>query len=396
MEKVIDSFKTIRAAFLIAGTTIGAGMLGIPLVTAGFGFFPAFLITICVWGFMLLTGLLLLEAALHLPEGGNFLSLSKRYLGSSGQVVTGILFIFLYYFLMIAYFAVGSSLLGSLFFKNLPHGMTIFLFGLFFFLIVARGPYWIDRVNFILTIAMGILWIVLMTTGIKDVSIGQLSEYKFSGLLGATPILFSAFGYHNIIPSLVTHLNKDVKSLRTAVITGTLIPLVVYVLWQMFIIGVIPIEVIEETKNAGLPITSALHSITNMPWISLLGQGFALIAIVTSVLGVSFSLVDFLADGLQMKRIGKSRVFLTCITFFPPCVCAYFNPDIFKIALGIAGGIGEGLINGIIPVALVWSVRYLYKDQSSYTVFGGKPLLYLLLFIAIVVIGTEVQHLRIL
>ncbi len=49
----------IGGILLVAGTTIGAGMLAIPLVTATAGFLPAFIITFFVWLFMLLTGLLL-------------------------------------------------------------------------------------------------------------------------------------------------------------------------------------------------------------------------------------------------------------------------------------------------------------------------------------------------
>lgn len=393
MEKAIDLFKTVRAGLLIAGTTIGAGMLGIPLLTASLGFFPALLITVMVWVFMLATGLLLLEASLGIEEGGNFLSLSKAYLGPYGQAITGFLFVFLYYFLMIAYFAAGSSLLESLFGMQLSSGTNLFIFSSFFFLIVACGPVWIDRVNFVLTLAMGVLYVLLLLTGWMHISFNQLNQCSFGGLLGAAPVLFSAFGYHNIIPSLVTYLKKDVVALRRAIVLGTCIPLVVYLLWQMYIMGVVPMEILEEAKRSGAPVTHALKSITSNPWVFILGQGFAFLAIVTSVLGVSFSLVDFLADGLKMAREGISRIFLTFLTFFPPFLGALYNPGIFGKALGIAGGIGEGLINGIIPVALVWSLRYLYRKQNDYQVYGGKVALVCLFFFAALVIGIEIEHL---
>ena len=99
--------KVIRGGLLIAGTTIGAGMLGLPLVTAEAGFIPAVVVTVLVWALMLLTGLLYMEATLWCQDGANILSISEKYLGTFGKVICGVLFTFLYYSLMIAYFAAG-------------------------------------------------------------------------------------------------------------------------------------------------------------------------------------------------------------------------------------------------------------------------------------------------
>jgi len=100
---------------------------------------------------------------------------------------------------------------------------------------------------------------------------------------------------------------------------------------------------------------------------------FAFFAIVTSVLGVSFSMVDFLGDGFKIvKRTGLKRIGLTLLTFFPPFLFAWINPHIFDTALGIAGGIGEALLNGILPVLLVWSGRYISKLKGHPQLFGGR------------------------
>ena len=89
-------FRSLSGTLLIAGTTIGAGMLGIPLVTAGAGFIPAVVMTCAVFLLMLATGYLLLEATLQMHEGANFLSIAKRFLGVPGKWVTGISYLFLY------------------------------------------------------------------------------------------------------------------------------------------------------------------------------------------------------------------------------------------------------------------------------------------------------------
>ena len=66
---VISSFSLssfISASLMVFGTSVGAGMLGIPLMTAEGGFGNALFVTFLVWLFMAATGLILLEATLRI------------------------------------------------------------------------------------------------------------------------------------------------------------------------------------------------------------------------------------------------------------------------------------------------------------------------------------------
>ncbi|MCI5052741.1 MAG: tyrosine transporter [Simkaniaceae bacterium] len=383
--------RVLSGTFLIAGTSVGAGMLGIPLVTSKAGFWPAMGATIVVWLFMLLTGLLLLEACLWRPSSESFLSISRHYLGHGGRVVTGIFFAFLYYCIMIAYFAAGAPLFAGLF--GIEGPLSYLIFGLVFGAVVAIGPKSIDRVNFILTIAMCLTWVLLIGEGSRLVRIERLSHASITHALFATPILFSAFGYHNVVPSLCSYLGRNVFTLRLSIFFGTTLPLLVYILWQWLIIGALSPEALEQTLSVGAPVTDALRDVAHRPIIHQLGRFFALFAIITSTLGVSFSMVDFIGDGLKARRTGTSRIGLTLLTFGPPFVFALINPAIFDRALSIAGGFGESFLNGILPVALVWAGRYNYKELSQHPVAGGKPLLVLLFLISVAVICIEAYHL---
>lgn len=304
--------KVLSGSLLVAGTTIGAGMLGIPLITSECGFFPACLITALVWLFMLLTGMLLLKSTLWMKGPVSFLSLSKRFLGRGGEVFTGVMFIFLYYSLMIAYFSAGSHLLMNLF--NVFFGLRLSFvasgcfFSAFFFVVILISPKSIDRVNIGISLLMFAAWFLIMGIGSSHVNMHRLEEVNFRTMWMALPLLFGAFGYHNIIPSLVTYLNRDRKALILSITIGTLLPLMVYLCWQWLIMGSLPKEAIHETLQKGLPVTFALQRITESPAIFITGQLFALFAIVTSVLGVSFSLIDFLADGFRRSPKGKNRI----------------------------------------------------------------------------------------
>jgi tyrosine-specific transport protein len=399
VQKKNQISSIIRGSLLIAGTTIGAGMLGIPLVTAQSGFLSAFIVTVLVWIFMTLTGLLLLEVTLTLPSGANFISITRRYLGRWGGMVAALLFIFLYYFLMIAYVAAGAPLLkemlsySHLSLSFLSGEMFYLLFSSIFVVIVAIGPKSIDRANYILSILLGVVFVLLFGIQCNEISFSHLEKNHFSKGLLAIPILFSAFGFHNIIPSLVTYLHRDKKVLRGSILIGTSIPLLFYLLWQLLVIGSIPYQDVAKVLASGQSVISYLAAISSHSYVILLGEIFAFLAIITSVLGVAFSLVDFLGDGLAVKTRGKGRLFLTLLTFSPPTVAAIIKPEIFNEALGIAGGLGESLINGIIPVALYHVMEKKIFPDTYVQSMGKKGMLFLLTTFACLVVGIEIVQL---
>lgn len=387
----------ISGSLLIAGTAIGAGMLGIPLVTSQCGFFPASIVTIAVWLFMLLTGLLLLRATLWMPTRSSFLSIARHFLGKPGEFVTGAMFVFLYYCLMVAYFAAGSHLLSYLvewlWHFSLNTYQSNGIFALIFFTIVSIGPKSIDRVNIGLSLLMFASWIILLLMGSREVNFDRLEMVNLNKMWPALPLLFGAFGYHNIIPSITHYLGRNQRALIASIVIGTTIPLIVYLFWQWLIIGALPLQVIQTTMQDGLPITFALESIAHNPKIVLLGQLFALFAITTSVLGVSFSLVDFLADGFKVIPVRWNRIGLCLLTFFPPFILSTMYPTIFEKALSIAGGFGEAILNGLLPISLVYIGKYSYNLKTFETVKGGKLLLLILTLFSLLVMGIEIIHL---
>ena len=100
-------------------------------------------------------------------------------------------------------------------------------------------------------------------------------------------------------------------------------------------------------------------------------------------------MVDFLGDGLKISRKGLQRVFLTGLTFFPPFLFAWLDPSIFDKALGIAGGLGEAFLNGILPITLVWIGRYAKGLPGHLFLPGGRFSLSLLLLVSLFVICLE-------
>jgi len=387
----------ISGTLLIAGTCMGAGMLAIPLMTGVSGFFPAIVINVVCWLFMMATGLLFLEVTLWMPDGSNVLSMSERFLGPLGKVLGGAFFLFLYYCLMIAYVAGGAPLLTdairNIFHLDISVSMGFALYTVLLASIVAVGAWFVDRINWILMIALIISFILLIGFGTSDINPHLLLRKKWGLSILAAPVLFSAYGFHNIVPSLSMYLKRNRYQLYWAVVLGTTLPFLVYTVWQWLIIGSVPIEQLQLAANRGVPVSQLLAEETGAYWVGHTALFFGFFAIVTSLLGVSLSMVDFLGDGLRIeKRTGWIRLGLVILVFGPPALFAYQNPTIFVESLGIAGGIGEAFLNGLLPISMVWIGRYHYKLEGKHLVFGGRGMLTLLLIFTLFIMALECFH----
>src|SRR5437763_272950 len=91
----------IGGGLLIAATTIGVGMLALPVATGPGGFLPSILIYIACWAFMLCTGLLLLEVCSWMPPDSNLITMATRLLGKPGKIICWGVYLFLFEMMMI-------------------------------------------------------------------------------------------------------------------------------------------------------------------------------------------------------------------------------------------------------------------------------------------------------
>lgn len=390
-------FQSISGVLLVVGTCIGAGMLALPAVTGLAGFLPAILVNFMCCLFMMATGLLFLEAILWMKDGANVLTLTEHFLGKWGKIVGGISFAFLYYCLEVSYCAGGAPVFA----RALEQISGIEVSGLLSYLIFAGifgifvylGASKVDRLNWVLMIGMILSFVLLIGIGSTAVREELLHRVDWRWSLAATPVLFGAYGYHNLLPTLSTYLNRNVKSLRISIILGTLIPFLVYSIWQWITIGTLSLDQIQETVTTGVPITTTLQKVVGHPWLKMCGEFFGFFALITSFLGVSLSMVDFLGDGLKVSREGWSRFMLCLTVFIPPTLFAAANPGIFIEAIGVAGGIGEAILNGLIPISMVWIGRYVMKLPGAPQLGGGKTLLVILTLITLLIMGIEIHHL---
>lgn len=375
--------KVFGGTMLIAGTTIGAAMLAMPIMTGLFGFFGTVAIMIACWLFMYWTAVLILEASLQFEVGASFISMARRTLGKSGSVITWVVFLLLFYSLTGAYLSgsgrIVTDALEGILKVELPPLVDIFPLLIIFAPFIYFGLSVVDHLNRYLMVGMFMSYAVIIIWLVPGVDSERLLYTDWSYSLLSFSVVVTSFGYHVIIPTLVTYLDRDVKSIKRCLFYGSFIPMLVYFVWELCILGNVPIEGsngLAQAFQQDLPLSRLLRIHTNGPFIVALARGFSMFAIITSFLGVAQGLFDFLKDGIKAGDSHKKRGFAFILTFLPPVLCIVVFERGFIALLEYAGAL-VSIILGIIPILIVMRLRKQKNKVLEYRAPGGNVALWM-------------------
>ncbi|MDF2868136.1 MAG: tyrP 1 [Gammaproteobacteria bacterium] len=386
--------KMIGAILLIVGTSIGGGMLALPVATAAGGFLNACILMFACWLAMTFCAFLILEVNLWLPINSNMISMAKITLGQIGQLIAWFTYLLLLYSLLAAYISSGSDVLHSLLTKlnlDLPMWITSVAVVVLLGAVVYQGISAIDYVNRgFMFIKLG-AYSLLVVLAIPHVNLNLLPLGELHHMLGAVTVVITSFGYATVIPSLRAYFKGDVKKLRLVILIGSLIPLFCYILWVFVIQANIPskgttglISIAASGREVSM-LTHALTTAIHTQWVITCANIFTSICVATAFLGVALCLADFLSDGLQIEKKAWGNVKIHALTFLPPLAIILFYPGAFLIGLSYAG-IFCIILLMLLPPLMVWSGRYYKKIARGYRVAGGKPALVITILLAILVL----------
>jgi tyrosine-specific transport protein len=382
-QPVPNRGNIISAMFLVAGTCIGGGMLALPVATGINGFIPSMVMMVICWIAMTVSALLLLEVSLWMEEGVHVITMTSRLLGPVGKIVSWVLYLFICYASIVAYTAAAGAQISfaaeTYLGMNLSKHVGALLFVLIFGAIIDLGSQVVGRVNSILFMGMIVAYFALVATSVGEIKPSFLLHQHWPTSLMAIPLLLTSFSFQTMVPSLTPYLKRHAKALRLAVIGGTSIAFVMYAVWEMIILGIVPVSggpnCLIEAFFRGEPATIFIQSHVQGQWITRIAEFFAFFAIVTSFLGMTLGLFDFLSDGLKIKKTGFGRILLGLLIIVPTMIFATNFERVFLVALDTSGGFGDTILNGMIPVLMVWVGRYWMGYENGFRLPGGKPLL---------------------
>lgn len=395
----------INAVALVTGTTVGAGVLALPATTATSGFVPSSTALVATWVFMCSTGLLFAEIAANLrKEEGmktqslGILAMTDRLLGKVGAIPAGSAYMLIHYALLIAYIAGAGAIVSDV--LQLPKAAGPVLFTAAVGSVLSFGSNaLIDQFNNAWVAAVVISFSALIVLAVPAVNVANLSHGDYSAVVSSIPTMLVALVFHNVVPTVCQQLKYDRKAVTTAVVAGSAIPLVMFLVWNAVILGIAP---------AGDPLAS-LRSGSGGQTFSVLVNTFSVSAIITSFTGFVIGLLGFFQDlspspttpiittgkaknaaPKEADSTAKASLHLYAAVLLPPTAIAIAGGgDIFNKAIDIAGLYGITVLFGILPIVMAWLQRDRRGDHDEFLP-GGRLLLGTLLISVILVVAKAI------
>lgn len=395
----MSKLKTFNAVLMVAGTSVGTGILGLPIATSNAGLIPTLAAFLMAWVFMTLAALHILEIKMQVKGNYNLSSMIRLTLGKSGQVFSSVVIIGLLYALLCTYMMAGSAWLRVLISSYVQWSDLIIILGFttIFAFILYCGERFIYNINNFLAIGLILAFLVTVSVSLMPKSYAFVEHVDFHALFPSMPMLLTTFGFSIIVPAVTEYLEYDKRSVTTAIFWGGLIALVAYTVWEWVTLGHIPIfgigglQHLAEVGDNGTGVILAFAKATDSKTIDFMGRIFAIFAAITSFMGVSVALIHFLADNLKLKQTGGNRLVLLLLVYLPPVLITSIVPNAFVQVLGFAG-LFVAVLLGLFPVVMVYHTR---NPKYKYTLANLKQNIFLVVsaIFFILVIMQEIKNL---
>jgi tyrosine-specific transport protein len=388
--------KTAGAIMLVSCTAIGGGILALPVQTFNAGIIPTSINFVISWLFMSLSALYLFEVSISAKPQTNIISMANENLGATGKAFAWITYLALLYALMCAFISSISAWLSH--YLEISTSVASIAISLLFSSIIYAGNTYLDSINKIFSLALFCCLFYIIAIAAMQVDLAMFEHNNLARSILNTPLIITAFGFAIIIPSINNYLKFETKKILKVIVIGATIPLIIYLLWEFALLGALnqQLSVIDLKHTNGTEVASALSATLNTSSITLIANIFSITSIVTSILGVSLSLFDFLADGFKIHKNPNGKILLCGIIFIPTILLNQFSPMGFNTILSF-GGIFVAALLGILPSLMVWQKRKqslpILGQASVYLAPGGFSLIAINILFFTSIIGIEIYNL---
>ena len=282
--------KYFLALATFSGTIIGVGLFGLPYVTLKAGVVPVLFYFALITVVMIISHLIFGEICLRTLEQRRLPGYTEIYLGKKYKIIPAISNSIGLFGANLAYIIIGGGFLGNLLLPVFGGNELIYL--LIFFttgsFIIYLGSKAIARSELLSLIIFLVIFLFIFIKGSSFIEIDNFrlftADFK-SILLPYGVILFSLSGM-SIVPEAREILGKNGKLLKSLLITGTLLPAIVYLFFIVLILGTSGILTTEDALSGLQPILG--------PNILIVGFLFGIITTFTSYISIGLTLKNIL------------------------------------------------------------------------------------------------------
>jgi len=333
------------AVATLIGTTIGAGIFGLPYVIAQSGFLPGIILLIFLGGIMLLVNLIYGEITLRTAKKHRLVGYAGKYLGKNGKRAAFFSSLFVLYGSMLAYIIISGQFLSSLFGGYL--GGNEFIYSLISFAFVSAGIYFglkvIEKIELLMTVFLLAVMGMIFFKGLPFVESANLLSFNSSQSFLPFGVILFSIGAMSAIPELEHILKKDQKRVKKAIILGTLIPNTLYIIFILVIVGASGVATSKEALSG--------FSLAIGDGVATIGFTFGILAIITSFLMIGTNLKE-----MFMYDYGINKNLAWLMACFVPLAIFILGMRDFIEVINFVGGIAGGLA-GILVILIYLKIR---------------------------------------
>ncbi|MBU2637574.1 MAG: GerAB/ArcD/ProY family transporter [Nanoarchaeota archaeon] len=339
----------LGAVATLIGLIIGAGVIGIPYVVAKSGFLIGAIHIIVIGIAITIINLYVGEIALRTPGKHQFTTYAEKYLGKWGKKAMLLALMVSIYGALAAYL-IGEGISLSQVFGISPNiAMLLFFVVMAFF--IFRGLNIIEGAEIYLNIFRFIVIGVVIVFAFLKIDFSNLTTINTSYFLFPYGVVFFAFLGAVAIPELKEELKANKKLLKKAILIGSIIPIVFYLLFAAVVVGVLGSGATEIA-------TTGLADALGRPMM-VLGDLFAIVSMATA----------FLVAGLALKWVYQfdyrmNRHIAFALTCFVPLLIAFAGVAGFTKILAVTGAVAGG-VEGTLIVFMHRKARLQGKPEYS-------------------------------
>lgn len=368
--------EVYQAIAVLIGVVIGAGVLGIPYVVAKAGFLTGLLVIILLGSAVLLINLAVGEISLRTNGNHQLTGYAEKYLGRKGKFLMTLSMVIGIYGALLAYIIGVGGALSAIF------GLNSFIFSMIFFVFVSGLIYLgiksIAKSELLLVSI--VLLLVLLISGVAifsgKLNFMNLTEFSLSKIFIPYGVILFAFVGASVIPEVREVLIRNRKDMKKAIIIGSLIPLILYILFSFAVVGVFGGNVTEvATVGLGLEFGTIVVILANL---------FAVFAMTTSFLGLGLALKEMYNFDYKLNHNISWGLALII-----PLIGFLIGFKSFIQVIGWTGVFAGGL-EGILIVLMLWKAKEKGERKPEYSLNYTKLIGVILIIVFILGILNQI------
>lgn len=327
--------KILHSSLLVAGTSIGAGLLALPMtsVNIGIGLLTVTILLMLFVGYHASMMVVRLNEIYQTPA--SVVDIAKKH----GDKLTFGMLSASFYGLSFAVLTAYFSALADTVSKNwsLNYNGVVIACGCGLFLCLCLKETVFANLNSVFVLLLvGIIVTAVLTIGFSNVPSKLIAHPQWREVPTFLPVIFCSFVMQMVCPHVYAYLEHDVRKVRWAILIGLLLIVGVYLSWTVCVLTKIfetDAEFFRQMQAHNVSVgelTRFLCKASGSDVIETLLRFLTVFGIITSAIGVAIGMMH--AIGTHMPK-SVARI----VICFVPTVINFLCPNAFVAIFAIVG-----------------------------------------------------------